>query len=398
MENKTLSKTFNTKNSLLQAFYWMSFCVVIPYAAVFLQSRGYSNSELGLIMAVGNIAALLLQPPVAGIADRSRRLSLPIIMLMVLAVLALSYAVNLLVSGRNIFVWLAYAMYVCCIFLMQPLCNSVSGLMERRGARINFGVARGIGSLAFAVLAVILGAMVDSRGAEVLAPAGLILSAGMALVLWDLSRHFRPGSNAKEQQAKASSRGLLEFFRSDRRFMRLLLGIAFMYFSHAVITNFLINIVDNLGGGSAEMGVLNAYTAMVELPAMWGFAWLLRRWRCSSLFRLSIVMFAVKAFAVWVAPNMATLYVAQALQMLSFAIYIPASVRYVEETVAPADQVKGQAFVTSVVTLSSVFASLLGGVMFDHLGVSTTVLISGIVSAVGAVIAVPAVRKTETVK
>ncbi len=398
MENKALNKILNVQYCSLQGFYWMNICIIISFAAVFLQARGYSNSELGVIMAVGNILALVLQPVVADIADRSRKLSLPVIMLIVLAVLAAGYAVSLFVPGRNAAVWLAFAVCIGTIFLMQPLCNSVSGLMERRGARINFGVARGIGSLGFAVLAIILGALVARLGEDTLPAAGLVLCVGMALLLLNLAKHFRAGTDAGARHEKGESRNLADFSRSDPRFMRLLLGLTLVYFSHAAINNFLINIVTNAGGGSAEFGAINAYTAVVELPAMWGFSRLLRRFRCSSLLKFAIVMYAVKGLCLSLAPNVALLFGAQTMQMLSFAIYIPASVRYVEETVAPADQVKGQAFVTSVVTLSSVFASLLGGLMFDHLGVTATMLISTGVTAVGAVIAVPAVKKTELKK
>ena len=105
-------------------------------------------------------------------------------------------------------------------------------------------------------------------------------------------------------------------------------------------------------------------------------------------------MFSVKMLACWLAPNVAVLYAAQFLQVIAFGLYIPASVQYINEIVAPADRVKGQALVTSTTTLSAIAASLLSGVMLDKLGASATMLVSAAVSAVGALIVIPAVKKT----
>ena len=38
--------------SLLQAGFWMSFCISVSFASVYLQSIGCSNSLLGLILAL----------------------------------------------------------------------------------------------------------------------------------------------------------------------------------------------------------------------------------------------------------------------------------------------------------------------------------------------------------
>ena len=34
--------------------YWASFCLVYSFAAVYLQAVGYSNTELGWVLAVGS--------------------------------------------------------------------------------------------------------------------------------------------------------------------------------------------------------------------------------------------------------------------------------------------------------------------------------------------------------
>ncbi len=41
--------------SAVQGSYWMSFCAAVAYAAVYLQGLGYTNAQLGMIVAAGNL-------------------------------------------------------------------------------------------------------------------------------------------------------------------------------------------------------------------------------------------------------------------------------------------------------------------------------------------------------
>ena len=61
---------------ILQGSYWASFCVIYAFATVFLLSRGFESSMIGVIIAAGNILGVVLQPMVASIADRSEKISL----------------------------------------------------------------------------------------------------------------------------------------------------------------------------------------------------------------------------------------------------------------------------------------------------------------------------------
>ena len=90
------------KYSWLQGSFWMSFCIVFNYASVFLLSRGYSNSQIGIVIAVAGVISTLLQPIVAGLADRSRRLTLRTLV-MILAVCMLAGGAALLLDGLHFF-------------------------------------------------------------------------------------------------------------------------------------------------------------------------------------------------------------------------------------------------------------------------------------------------------
>ena len=392
-------KKLNIYYSFLQIAYWVTSAVVFCFTTVFLQFRGYSNYEIGIVFAVGNIIGFVSQPLIAGYIDRSdRRTLLRCIRITAVGAVLLMLAVYLLPSG-SVSLIVAYALLVAGNTLLNPLCISLSFYIESWGCGINFSRARALGSLSFAVCNVILGMLVQ-RVSENAVPTAFILFSsllGLATLLFvPVDRAHRIAAPERRMQsASEKPSGLLEFARENKRFMLFLLGTATLYFTHGMIGNFMIEFIRSIGGGSEDMGNVLAFMTVVEVPVMLLFGRLTQRFRCSSLLRFAVIMFTVKELMIYLASSLPALYAAEALQAFSFALFVPASVRYVDEVIAKHNAVKGQAFVTSMMTLGSIFASYIGGLLLDTSTPGFTLLVGVIVSAVGTLIMLGAIQTTE---
>ena len=66
------NKNWTLRYSLINIFYFVAFATIHGFAAVFLLNRGFSNTEVGIALALANILSVIGQPIVAGIVDRSR--------------------------------------------------------------------------------------------------------------------------------------------------------------------------------------------------------------------------------------------------------------------------------------------------------------------------------------
>ncbi len=392
-------KKLNIYYSFLQIAYWVTSAVVFCFTTVFLQFRGYSNYEIGIVFAVGNIIGFVSQPLIAGYIDRSdRRTLLRCIRITAVLAVLLMLAVYLLPSGSISLIGV-YALLVAGNTLLNPLCISLSFYIESWGCGINFSRARALGSLSFAVCNVILGMLVQ-RVSENAVPTAFILFSsllGLATLLFvPVDRvHRIAAPERRMQSASEKPSGLLEFARENKRFMLFLLGTATLYFTHGMIGNFMIEFIRSIGGGSEDMGNVLAFMTVVEVPVMLLFGRLTQRFRCSSLLRFAVIMFTVKELMIYLASSLPALYAAEALQAFSFALFVPASVRYVDEVIAKHNAVKGQAFVTSMMTLGSIFASYIGGLLLDTSTPGFTLLVGVIVSAVGTLIMLGAIQTTE---
>lgn len=391
-------KKLNIYYSFLQIAYWVTSAVVFCFTTVFLQFRGYSNYEIGIVFAVGNIIGFVSQPLIAGYIDRSdRRTLLRCIRITAVLAVLLMLAVYFLPSGSISLIGV-YALLVAGNTLLNPLCISLSFYIESWGCGINFSRARALGSLSYAVCNVILGMLVQ-RVSENAVPTAFILFSsllGLATLLFvPVDRAHRIAAPERSMQsASEKPSGLLEFARENKRFMLFLLGTATLYFTHGMIGNFMIEFIRSIGGGSEDMGNVLAFMTVVEVPVMLLFGRLTQRFRCSSLLRFAVIMFTVKELMIYLASSLPALYAAEALQAFSFALFVPASVRYVDEVIAKHNAVKGQAFVTPMMTLGSIFASYIGGLLLDTSTPGFTLLVGVIVSAVGTLIMLGAIQTT----
>ncbi len=68
---------------------------------------------------------------------------------------------------------------------------------------------------------------------------------------------------------------------------------------------------------------------------------------------------------------------------------------FIDETMRKGEAVKGQALFTVMTTVSAMIASVLGGVLIDTSGAKFMLLVSTIITAVGAAVVIMAVNKTE---
>ena len=373
----------------LQGGYWMSVCIANSYAAVFLQHRGYSNSALGMVLAIGNIAGFLLAPNLAALVDRSRRVTVYHCIWALLAAQALILAGFTLIPGKSLMLSLLYCLYMATVVAVNPLNTELCFDLARWTRPVSYSPARGIGSLCYALMSFAMGRLTLRLGADVHPYAGLfcllcqVVSTGV--ITWARSR-VRPENAIHGSGQKEEGLGLMLFIRANARFCVMMFSLALLFFSYNVSDFFLINILRSVGGDAGDLGSISAFKAMLEIPVMLFYTRLTGRFRCSSVMRLSALAFVAKALAMALAGSVGMLYAANLLQILSYALIIPAMVQYVNLVIGQKDSAKGQAIANGMATLGAVFASSIGGKLYDVLSVRTTLLISAAIAVCGVVI------------
>ncbi len=399
-----LARQLTIKYSFLQSAYWISQCSIFSFAAVYLHYKNFDNVQIGLVLSLAAVLSIILQPLVASFADKSKTISLRHI---VIALMCIVFALALILFILPDSFFLIAFTFVCINaiqFTLNPLFNSLALEYINKGIPMNYGLARGMGSITFAFTSYIIGLFVNQFGPNILLTAFLLSYSFVILAAYNFKlsvpKSIASTSNLHNSTDENSNRestdekvegnttyaptGILTFFVKYKKFSLQLVGLMLLFYSHNLINTYLINIIEHVGGDSSNMGIALSVAAAFELPAMAGFIFLVKKIKCNKLLKISAFFFFVKVCIAWLAPNVFTVYLSQAFQMLSFALFTPASMFYVNSIIDEQDKVKGQSMLgVATMGIAGTIANITGGKILDTIGVSDMLLLGTIIAAIG---------------
>jgi len=400
-----MEKRLNVSYACIQATYWMVYAVVGSFASVFLLARGYSNSEIGVILAVANVVAVVLQPIIADFADRSKKISL-VGLIQLMAIVMMLFMVGLFIFQRkSIALSVIFLMLLAWHTSLQPLINSLNFKLEESGAKINFGVCRSMGSLAYSILCAVMGTLVETYTVGIMPLSGCVVIAMLLVSLLMTKKYYNQvklgGSESSGEkqvirvEEEVEEINLLDFLKRNKVFLILNIGVLGIFFSNQVLNNYMIQIVSNVGGDSEDMGRILSIMAFLEIPLMVCAGALRKKFSCELMLKVASVGFTAKIAIHYIATSVGMIYFAQLFQLISFGLFLPVMVMFIDEVMSKGEAVKGQAFFTMMTTVASIIGSLIGGVILDISGAKMLTLIATIFTAVGTAILIATIDKVK---
>lgn len=399
-----MKKSLNISYSSVQGTYWMYFGVIISFASTFLLSKDYSNTEIGVILALSSIGAVILQPLLADAVDKREHKPLISLTNIVTIGLILGTASLYFFEEKSLALTILYITLAAFMSSLQPIITSIAFYYSSARNPINFGVSRSIGSVAYAAITSILGAMVFRYGTGAIPAAGLVILVLLIislLVTASISKKTKLENDieavdiVKIEEAQQII-SLKDFIIRNKNFVLFSFGVMLIFFQNSVINNYLIQIIHNVGGNSNQMGQLFSFMAVLELPGLFFFTKIRKRLTCQFMLKLSSVAFVIKIFLTYLAGSVGFVYIAFLFQLISFPLFISSCVHLVDEVMDKNEAVKGQSLITSMMTIGMIFASFFGGKILDLSGASTLLLISTGLTIIGTVIVFLIVDKIKT--
>ncbi len=359
--------------SAMQAGFWAMFASIVAFQSPLLLARGFTNTEIGLVVAVRCGAGILCQPLLGGFADRHP--SIPIKHIVSLS-LALSFVVGLLFLWVPMGLWGTLAVFAVLGGLeisCYPLVDAMAIQYISIGVPIRYSLGRGIGSMSYAISCVLLGLQSGALGVE----STLITHAVLMVVVIVLclsyptfhSQAAQTGSPAQQPQP------ILSLLRSNPRFTLMLMAILLSMTACLPMSNFLVTILTDRGDSGGSLGLAYFLMAAFELPTAFFFHRILRRYGSGKLLLVSMVFVVLKALGMAAVSSTAGVLLVQPLQMLGYGLFTPASVFFVDASVPPGDRVRGQTMMMVASNgLGGMLGGMLGGRLLD-LGGSTLMLL-----------------------
>lgn len=327
--------TVRLRLSSLYFFHFGALGALIPYLALYLDERGFSAREIGMLFAIKVGARLLAPNLLAWYADRvGQRMRL----VRVTAAAAMVAFCGLYWVDGFAGTALALSAWALCFSAMHPQFEATA--LNYLGPH-SYGGVRVWGSVGFIVAVVALGALLARFDVGLLLPAVSLMLLGTFLSALGIADREHPVSGP-------AGVGLVEVLRRPE--VLTLFGVGLLaQFAHGPYYSFFSLYLEQFGYSRATIGQMWALGVVAEVGVFLAMSRLLARLSPRTLLAWSLALSALRwMLLVWFADKIAVLAVAQVLHLASFGVFHAVSIGFVHRYFPGQLQGRGQALFSSL--------------------------------------------------
>ena len=362
---------------LLFGLLFIIMLTVYGYGVYFLKNLGLSYVDIGTTIAISALLASILQPILGRIADTYhypwQRILLILNLILIISILSMF----ILPNNHS---YLMFALMIIASGCMYPFITYSPFYYEHHGIKTNFGVARGFGSLTFTVFALIIGfALMDMNFMVI--PLFSLASSIMMMIIICLLPDYGYKDNFEKRDFRKN------IFSKYPVFTLFLVSLIFLMTFQNLFECYMINIIENVGGNISNVGISNSLAAVLELPVMFIFIKILDKADAKKLIIIASLFYIVRSIMICFAQDIVIIYLSQILQMLTFALIVPASVHLTNDMIEDNDQYEAQAFLGATVTVGLIFANFIGGNVLQLYGIDVLLQVLVLLTVLGSVFA-----------
>lgn len=349
--------------NLLSFLFYVAGCCIGGFVAIFLQYKGVSNTLIGMVTGLSCVAAIFMTPYFSSLMVRIPFLNVKRMILFVYLFLAIGYTIVTFSNLPSLVVMIFFTVVLAVYFSAGPFLQVMASDYMRMGIDVNFGMARGLGSIAWAVTALIFGYLVEWFNSRILC-FGFLLFTGLMFILLLSMPNIETVSQGNKKDGS-----LLKVLSKYPIFCLTVTGFALFYAGATTLSTYLINIVESLGGTTAFYGIAIFIMAFSEMPVMAITPKLMKRYKSIHLIAFAGFCYTVRNVLMCIAPNLWILCIGILFQGLSFGLLTAVITYYVIFNFLPIDQVMGQTLIVIFTSgVGSMIGNMFGGILQDHFG------------------------------
>jgi PPP family 3-phenylpropionic acid transporter len=371
-----LESTFALANTrAMYVSFYMAFGAILPFINLYFERMGLSGLEIGIMTAITVSVISLAAPFWGGYADahnRHRAVFRMALLVSPLAIALLSRADNFLAYIPFV---VAYAIFSSPIV---PLQDSAA-LEVAEAHQRTFGALRAWGSLGWSISTILVGILMQRWGVVWMFYIYIIF-----MLITFVFSLFQP---ARKHVLQSTMRHGLRILLYQREMLIFLLSIFLLAVTIGAVSSFLSIYLDGIGATESTIGLAFAISSIIEVPVMLYSGKIIRRTGASgplkvafSIFMLCWVLLSFIQAPVWALG-------VQVLRGISYAAFIVGGVTYINERTPEGLSTTAQAiFNTVVFGLGAIVGALLGGYLFDTVGMVTLFRVLTLLALVGLLV------------
>ena len=355
--------------------YFGAIGAAYPYLPVFYHDLGLTLLEIGVLTAIQAATALVLGPIWGGLMDRFPRVGVTL----PAAALVAS------VGGFILFLATDFEGTLAGSMLLFAGLAGIGPTLDARtletlgpAGRDRYGQVRAFGSLAFVILALLVGLLLEARGSRSLFWVYLPCLLATVVVTATIRRR---GTNRSVSLLRGAglilgSPGMLVFF----------VGFTIVWTSLAAVSAFYSIQVVALGGTTALVGITWSFGAVIEVPMMYLFPRLGRRFGTERLLVLGAVVFTARALLASLATDPVALVLIAPFEGLGFACAFVGGVTVLSARLPTSLNGTAQGLFSASAGLATIIGSTYGGTVAGNIGIPGMFATCALIGLVGTIV------------
>lgn len=319
--------------SIMQYFFWGSVVTVEIFFVPFLLDQGYSSAQAGYAMSLAFALSIVAAPMWGFLCDHLGQHRRPVTVALTVSALAMSLVPT--VHGSYVMILLLVAVFSATANSMPAVLDGWIIRQQNENPAVQYGIARGMGSLGFASMSMILGVVVDRFGTTIVFYIYVGIVAVVLITIQTIQPHRNSTVSSSHSKPDSPRLSLFSALRESKEFLWFVLSATMIIATLRASMTFLPLLVYSVGGTNAHLGISQAVSAVSELPFIFGAAWLVKRHAPRYILLIAMIVFIARVGAFQFVQTPTHVILVQALHGASFGTFIASSVYFVDR-VAPA--------------------------------------------------------------
>lgn len=356
--------------------YYATSAVLMPFLPLYFGLKGYSSSQIGLLMMVGPFIAIFAQPLWGYLCDRYNTLKFIIFGLWMMTV-----ASSIGIFQTDAFVWAFIFMLLLYFFMLSavPLLDSLTIKGAEQNGR-SYGSLRLWGSIGFTAVAIISGFILEALG-------GVQHIAWVYWSAWTLPLILLLFLKDEKGSGKKISIKAVGSIVKNRPFLWFLLLVFLLMVPHRMNDGLFVLYLKDLGGSDSMAGWGWALAAIGEVPVFALLGRYMHRFHEMALLGIVAILYAIRWLLYsWITDPTSLMFM-QLSHSVTFAVFWIVALQYAVRLVPEEMRSTGLALFSAVfLGLAGITGGFVGGYVKDLWGGQWMYLLGACVAALAAML------------
>jgi PPP family 3-phenylpropionic acid transporter len=328
-----------------------------PYMAIYFKSKGLTYIETGIAFSVTSLVSIAAQPIMGYISDRYLNKK-QVIMTNILACSGLIY---LYVFAQGFYTILLAILFQ--VFFQSSIMSITDAYcydIADHTPSINYGQIRLAGSFGYALIALILGGVIQQYGIHV----SFVLYSFLFILTALFLGGIRHTSHVNVIRPHASD--VLDVLK-NMRLILFVLSVLILNIALAAHSNYIAMIIEATGGNVSNLGIVWFVQAISEIPLFYFGSRLLRKYGELNIYIFAALLYFVRMLLTSLSSSYAQVIAVQFMQSVTYPLYLFSAMQYVKGIVPDRLRASGITLLSSLgFGLGGLVGNLGGGYLLQY--------------------------------